>query len=192
MSTRSDSDRPRRGRFRTRTLCCVAVLTALSAVIAYLCKFLTLAPTVRITFENLPIIMSGFVFGPVAGAVTGVTAEFISTLISQYGLGQMNPILTAAAGLIGAIAGIAAILTRGRKLPLRLVFAVFLAHVIGNMLVKTLGLYVWYKMPILPTLAVRVPLYAAIASAEYVLLLILLRSDGIRRTLGVDSECRLI
>ena len=173
--------------FSARALCSVAALTALSVIVAYLCKFLTITPTVRVTFENLPIIMAGFVLGPAAGLFCGVMADFLSAFIF-YGLGAMNPFLTVAAGVIGLTAGIAARLTRGGKLPVSLAFAVFPAHVIGNMILKTIGFRVWYGTAILPTLAVRVPLYAAIAAAEYVMLLLLLRSDGVRRALGVKKE----
>ena len=79
--------------FTARALCSVAILTALTVVIAYLCKFLTITPTVRVTFENLPIILAGFAYGPVAGFMTGAAADLISTMISQFG-GQINPILT--------------------------------------------------------------------------------------------------
>ena len=178
--------KPARG-FSPRDLCSVAALTALSVIVAYLCKFLTITPTVRITFENLPIIMAGFVFGPAAGLFCGVTADFLSALIF-YGLGAMNPFLTVASGVIGLTAGTAGRLTRKYKLPLRLVFAVFPAHVMGNMIIKTIGFRVWYGTPVLPTLAVRVPLYAAIAAVEYGMLLLLLRSDGIRRALGIKKE----
>ena len=180
----SNSNRTKK--FSPRALCSVAILTALSVVIAYLCKFLTITPTVRITFENLPIILAGFAYGPIAGAMTGIAADFISTLISQYGLGQMNPILTAAAGLIGATAGAAALITRGKKLPLRLACAVFPAHLAGNVILKTVGLYVWYRMPFFATLAVRAPLYAVISAAEYALLLLILRSSGVKRAMGIS------
>ena len=183
MSKQNAKKRP--SIFSTRALCSVAILTALTVVIAYLCKFLTITQTIRITFENLPIILAGFAYGPVAGAMTGVAADFISTLISQYGLGQMNPILTAAAGLIGLIAGVAALLTREKKLPVRLAFAVFPAHIIGNMILKTVGLYVWYRMPFFATFGIRVPLYAAISALEYVVLLLLLKSGGVKRAMGL-------
>ena len=172
--------------FSVRTICVVAVLTALSVIVAYLCKFLTITPTVRVTFENLPIIMSGFVFGPVAGLFTGIAADFLSALIF-YGLGAMNPFLTVASGVIGLISGTAAMKFAGKKPALRLALAVFPAHIIGNMIIKTVGFRVWYGSPFFATLAVRVPLYAAIAAADYVILYALLKSDGIRRALGFEK-----
>ena len=80
-----------------RVLCVSALLCGISIVLAWVCKtYLTLVflgNGVRITFENLPIILSGLWFGPWVGASVGFAADFISTALSQYGLGGINPLI---------------------------------------------------------------------------------------------------
>ena len=89
---------------KVKTLCACALLCAAAVSIAYICKFMTVG-SIRITFENLPIILSGIFFGPVAGFITGIGADLVSTAISHYGLGGLNPIITFGAGAVGFISG---------------------------------------------------------------------------------------
>ena len=167
-----------------RALCFSALLCAAAVVIAYLCKALTIGNSIRITFENLPIILCGYAFGPVAGLLCGACADFLNTAVSQYGLGGLNPILTAGAGVVGLCAGLMPrILPKKTNENLRLGLSVLCAHVMGNMIVKSLGLYIYYRTP-LAVLAIRIPLYLTIAAVEFLLLGLLLRSRGIRKALG--------
>lgn len=167
-----------------RALCFSALLCAAAVVIAYLCKALTIGNSIRITFENLPIILCGYAFGPIAGLLCGACADFLNTAVSQYGLGGLNPILTAGAAVVGLCAGLMPrILPRRTNDSLRLCLSVLCAHVMGNMIVKSLGLYIYYRTP-LAVLAIRVPLYLTIAAVEFLLLGLLLRSRGIRKALG--------
>ena len=57
-----------------RVITLAAMLTAMSVVIGIFCKnFLNFGGGLfRITFENLPIILTGILFGPFVGAVVGV------------------------------------------------------------------------------------------------------------------------
>lgn len=165
-----------------RSLCIAALLCAAAIVIAYLCKFLTLTSSIRITFENLPIIMCGYVFGPIPGLLCGLSADTLSTAVS-YGFGGINPILTLGAGSVGFVAGAVSYICRSRKESVRLFISVFAAHITGNILIKSYGLWLYYHSP-LPMLAVRIPLYITIAAIEYILLGLLLRSRGIKKVLG--------
>ena len=56
------------------TMTVSAMMVALSAVIGYICKTipaLNLGSGLRITFENLPIIVVGIMFGPIVGGIIG-------------------------------------------------------------------------------------------------------------------------
>lgn len=152
----------------------------LSAVIAYLCKlFLTLSMSFRITFENLPVILSGIFFGPVAGLVTGLGSDLVSTAVSQYGIGGINPLITLGAGCVGLTAGLCTkLIPQKRAGTLKLFTTVYISHIIGNMLVKSLGLHVFYSFS-LPQLLPRIPLYTIIAAIEYTMILLITNNKGI-------------
>lgn len=62
-------------------------------------------PALRVGFGNIPIIMSGMMFGPVVGGLTGVVADVIGYLINPMG-GTFFPGFTLSAALYGIISGI--------------------------------------------------------------------------------------
>lgn len=74
--------------FSTKTLTTCALLTAMAVVLA---RFVAITPseTTRISFEAVPIFLSGMLFGPLAGMLVGFTSDFIGALMS-FGF---NPIL---------------------------------------------------------------------------------------------------
>ena len=60
-----------------KVLVCSAVFAAISIICG---KFLAISigDTIRISFENTPIILSGFCFGPVVGLLTGLIADIVN------------------------------------------------------------------------------------------------------------------
>ncbi len=160
-----------------RALTVAAMLTAISVVIGIFCKsFLNFGGGLfRITFENLPIILSGFLFGPVVGGMVGVATDIISYLLSGQ-VYPLNLIVTVGAGLIGVISGLLFRIPI-KKRHLRIILSTAVAHVIGSMTVKTVGLYQFYGILVLW----RVPLYVVIAGIEAALLCVLLRRKSIQR-----------
>ena len=144
-----------------------AVLASLSVVLG---KFLAINVTnsLRISFESLPILFAGLFLGPLYGALVGTVADLVGCLIVGY---SINPIITLGAATIGIISGI---FSKSQKLgkTKKIFFGVFSAHIIGSMIIKTVGLYVYYSTPI-GILALRLPIYILTASLEsYVLYLI--------------------
>ena len=79
------------------------MFVALSIAIAAFCKVYLSFGAIRITFENLPILLSSVLFGPLVGAATGVTADIISCIIAAN---PINPIITVGAAMIGAVSGV--------------------------------------------------------------------------------------
>lgn len=157
-----------------RMLCASALLAALSIVLG---KYLAINITqiFRFSFENLPILMAGIFFGPLIGGAVGVVADLIGCVLVGYAI---NPIITLGAALIGILSGlITHLCTRpGRTLsPAVVVVAVAVAHVLGSMVVKSVGMAVYYSTP-LPTLIWRVPIYLVIGGVESAILVLLLRN----------------
>lgn len=164
-------------RISVRTLTCAAMLTALSIVIGIFCKnFLNFGQGLfRITFENLPIILSGLLFGPLVGSLVGAATDLVSYLLSSQTY-PPNLIVTVGAMLVGAVSGLVARLVR-RPGNVRIVLSGACAHLVGSMIVKTIGLYQFYGILVLW----RIPLYLVIALLEILVLCHLFRKGVFRR-----------
>ena len=168
-----------------RALCLAALLAAMSLLLG---KFLQI-PTpfseiVRISFENLPVILAGMLLGPLAGAMTGVVADLVGCAAYGYAI---NPLITLGAGAVGLVAGLVAWALERAPLPLRVCACVLLAHTVGSVLVKTMGLAAWYlasyQIGYGQLLLWRALNYLIIGTMECLLLYLLLRHRGLARQL---------
>ena len=138
-----------------RILCAAALLAALSIVLG---KYLAINVTdsIRLSFENLTILMAGIFFGPVIGGVVGTAADLLGCMLVGYAI---NPVITLGAALVGVLAGLVVLPFKrgGRTLsPVAVYLAVYTAHILGSMVVKSLGLWLYYATP-LPVLLLRIP-----------------------------------
>ena len=149
-----------------------AVFAALSIVLG---KFLQIpvGDSIRISFENTSLLMAGILFGPWVGAATGAVADLVGSMIMGY---TIIPVITVGAALIGLVSGFCFRLTGGRRAFVSLFLCVIPAHVIGSMVVKTLGLALYFSTP-WEILALRVPIYLVIGSVETYIIMLLLRSS---------------
>ena len=161
-----------------RGLCFAAILAAMSIILG---KFLQIPNPfqefIRISFENLPIIMGGIALGPIAGVCIGVVADLIGCISYGYAI---NPIVTLGAAAIGAISGLIANYVIKRPVSLRVILAAVPAHLIGSVLIKSYGLASWYlakyEIGMTEFILWRLLNYALVASAECVLIIILLKN----------------
>lgn len=123
----------------------LAMLTAISIVCG---KYLAIngGEVMRFSLENMPIIFAGMAFGPLAGALVGTVADLVGCLMVGY---TVNPLVTLGAALIGAVSG--AVPMSLRKINIRpcllTSLSVFCAHLIGSVIIKTVGLSAYYSMP---------------------------------------------
>lgn len=162
-------------------LCAAAILSALTTIIAFICKGFTIAPFLRVSFENLPIIFSGIAFGPVVGFAVGVCADLISGLV-VYGGGWL-PGVTLGAGCVGLFAGFMPLILPIKNSYVKLGFSVLIPHIIGNMLIKSATFMIAYGTPIVQ-LWLRIPLYIVIAIIEYLLLVVITKNSTVKRILS--------
>ena len=155
-----------------------AMLTAMSVVIGIFCKtFLNFGGGLfRITFENLPILLSGIMFGPVVGGVVGAATDIVSYFLSGQ-VYPINPLVTAGAALIGITSGFLAKYVFRRKGYIRLIIPCAIAHIIGSMTVKSIGLVTFYGVAVLW----RIPLYFVIAPLEIILICAMYRNGNVRK-----------
>lgn len=129
-----------------RTLTLAAMLTAMSVVIGILCKnFLTFNIYYRITFENLPVLFGGVLFGPFVGAAVGLCADLISCLCSANPV--VNPVISVGALAVGFLSGYVSHHLTMKNENLRLALSVGVAHLIGQVGIKSIGKILWYGMP---------------------------------------------
>ena len=165
-----------------KSLCVAALLAACAFAIAYICKSFTFTPSLRLTFENLPLIISGYIFGPFIGLLTGLTSDLVSTA-STYGLGALNPILTIGSAMVGLLSGLISHYIYTKKSNAQIIICVFASHIISNMIIKTIGLWmIFNRAPI--EIALRALLYTGIGIVESFILIRLMKSKGIRKALG--------
>ena len=171
----------RKGLFRSvRALTLAAMLTAMSVVIGIFCKsFLNFGGGLfRVTFENLPIILSGLLFGPLVGGFVGAASDLVSYLLSSQ-IYPPNLIVTAGAVSVGVLSGLVARSAVRKRGSAQIIAAGAVAHLIGSMIIKPIGLYQFYGVLVLW----RIPLYLVIAPIEILILCWLFRRDSFRRLL---------
>lgn len=166
-----------------RVMIISGLFVALSIVLG---KFLQIpiGDSIRISFENLSLMMAGIFFGPFVGGAVGLGSDLIGCLLKGYAI---NPIITLGAVSIGFLSGLFYMLI-SKKITskISIFLSVFPAHIIGSMLIKSLGLYVYYHTP-LEVLALRIPTYIAIAVLESVIIALLLKNKAFSNQL--DKVC---
>ncbi len=94
---------------------------------------------VRISFGDVPIILSGLLFGPLAGALAGVASDTIGAIfLSPFGY---FPGFTLSAALTGAIPPLVLSLFKAKDLKISHIFiAIFITDVVVSFFLNTLWL----------------------------------------------------
>ena len=171
-----------------KTLTVSAMLTAISIVIASLCKvipFLNFGIGLRITFENMPIIMAGILFGPIVGGCVGLATDIISCITAGM---TPIPLVTVGAVSIGVISGVFSKYLVKKNGVLQIAVSAVASHVIGSMIIKTIGLwhhyYNWGAAGV--TLLFRIPIYVGIIVVEIAVISILLKNSAICKAVGYN------
>ncbi|MBO5907585.1 MAG: folate family ECF transporter S component [Clostridia bacterium] len=152
-------------------------LAMLSAISIVLGKYLAIpgGEVLRFSFENLPIILAGVAFGPVAGALVGTVADLVGCLLVGY---TINPLVTLGAVCIGLVSGISYRLLRKSSLPfwLKVAVVVALSHLLGSVVIKTFGLAQWYDMPFIILMLWRLLNYIIVGVLEGILVFALMKN----------------
>lgn len=157
-------------RFHVKNLVLISLLIAMSIVFGKVLAF-TIGP-LRISFENLPILMAGIFLGAGAGAVTGVCADIVGCMIVGY---EVNPIISLGAMSIGLVSGFVYRMRFPEKLKLPV--SVMMAHIVGSMLIKSIGLMIGLGYPV-QSILLRIPLYIGIGIVELSVIIVLLKNHA--------------
>ena len=171
----------------TKVITTAAMMTAISVLIGIFCKnymnFGVPPGLFRVTFENLPIIMSGILYGPIIGGVVGVLTDLISYLLSSQAY-PPNLIVTLGAAVSGIVAGLVAKFIIRKKGRAQIIVAGALSHLVASMVIKSIGLYQYYGALVL----FRIPLYLCIAPIEILIICTLLKRKSFARIVGYVEE----
>ena len=151
-----------------RSLVFASLCAALSIVLGKLLQ-IPVGNSVRISFESLPVLFASLTLGPIWGALSGLVADLVGCVIMAY---DVNPFVTLGAVTVGVLP---ALLVRDTKRFSHLYVPVLAAHAVGNMCIKSIGLYLYYRIsPVL--LLLRVFVSFVLSILESILLYQLLRS----------------
>ena len=165
-----------------RALILTAIFAALSIVFG---KFaaINIGDTIRISFENLPIMLTSFLFGPVYGAACGLIADLLGCVLRGYAL---IPLITAASALMGVIPWLVKRFLPVKNQTASVMVSGFVSHVVCSMIIKTLALDLVYKTGFFALLATRVPIYIATAVVESYLCALVLRNKFIKKNVSFN------
>ncbi len=158
-------------RTKPKMLVRIALLAAISIILGKFLAF-NIGDWFRFSFENLPLLFCGYLFGVPSGILCAVVADLVGCLVRGY---SINPIITLGAAALGAAAGCFG--KKGFCKTPRLSLSVAVGHLVGSVILKSVGIHVFYATPY-AALLWRLPSYAAVALLEYTVIRILLNSKG--------------
>ena len=129
-----------KGKMTTRMLVTLALLSAIQVVLA---RFIVPMPnpTMRFSIEAVPIIVAGYLYGPVAGAIVGLVGDAVGTLFSGYGY---NPLFAVPPMLIGLCAGLMRPMLYKKVSFLRILATFLPAVIVGSVLWQSYWLSFFY------------------------------------------------
>ncbi|HHW06147.1 MAG TPA: folate family ECF transporter S component [Clostridia bacterium] len=112
------------------------------------------AMTLRLSFGEIPIILAGILFGPLAGFLTGIAADLLGYMINTFG-GAYIPGLTLSAGLTGLLPGLLLRNVDKELTFLRLLGAIALTEVVVSICLNTFWLSLAMGVPMVALLPAR-------------------------------------
>lgn len=122
--------------------------------------------TYRITFSQLPVFISSYLFGPIPAAIVGALGDIITLIIKPTG--PLNIAITLAQALTGFIAGLFLY-----KRPVNFwhtVLSCITVAVICNLIITTYGVVSMYHVPLGATLITRLVTNAITVPINIILL----------------------
>ncbi len=175
-----ENQRTKKKIFTVKKLAFSGIMVAMSIVLGKLLAF-NIGNMIRFSLENMPLIFSGIVLGPIWGMLTGVVADLIGCLIVGY---EINPIVTLGAAVIGALGGVVYKITPYVPSNIRILLTVTIPHLLGSIAIKTVGLAQFYladsDMSYMALLGYRALTYLLIGTLEILIISFLMKNKGIK------------
>lgn len=160
-----------------------SLLCALSGVLKLIAPS---SDVLRISFENFPIVFSGIVLGPYVACAVGIVSDLLGCLFRGYAI---MPLITLASMLIGFFAGITFKFFKTNT-AVGVFVSTFVAHIIGNIIIKTFVLSDAFGMPLGVLFVERLGIYCVTAFLEATIIWILYKNKAIKNGLKrvIDDE----
>ena len=160
-----------------KVLVFAAFLCAVSGVMKLIAPS---ADTWRISFENFPILFAGISLGPIIGGAVGIASDLLGCLFRGYAI---NPLITLASMFVGVISGATFKVLKSQKKEVAIITAVFLGHIICNMVIKTIVLSKMFGMALEVLIPERTVTYLMTAVVESIIIVVLYRNSAIKNGL---------
>lgn len=132
----------KKNRFNTRTLVSMAMLAALSVILARLIIPMP-AADVRYSIEAVPMVIAGILFGPFAGGLVGLVADTVGCLFSGYG---WMPLFAIPPILYGVVPGLLRVMIEREEKPKfwKILIMLIIPAVFGSILWQSFPLSLYY------------------------------------------------
>ena len=129
----------------------------------------------KLTFENVPVVIAGLMFGPVDGMLVGFVGIFLSQLL-RYGLDASTMLWVAPYVLSGLVVGLGALICRFRPKFWQLL-SILIADAVVVTGANTFGMYTYYSYILQTpkqTMFAAIPVRLAVSVVKGVLYAILM------------------
>lgn len=142
-----------------RTVVKAGFLVAISIVMtrfAYIMLPIGGVSGMRISFGELPIMLSGFLFGPLVGGLTGIAADLIGVLVNPQG--PYFPGFTISSMMWGVIPGLMMkVFNKGKDYSLfKVMLTVAIGYLVVSLALNTLWLSILYSAAFFVLLPARI------------------------------------
>lgn len=130
----------------TRQAANVGLLAAVSIVLTRVFGFVLPVAGVgalRISFGEIPLILAGILFGPLAGALTGLASDLMGYMLNSFGA-PFFPGFAISATITGLLPGLILFKRRGRLSIWQIGAAVLLTDLIAGVILNTFWLTILY------------------------------------------------
>ncbi|KPU44195.1 folate transporter FolT [Oxobacter pfennigii] len=166
-----------------RKIVYIGLFVAISIVLKNVLSFYPV-PTIRISFGDIPIMLSGMMFGPVLGAIAGALSDVLGIVMFPAPTGAtFFPGFTLSKILVGAIPALIYRYSKGNSI-VRIAVAVVVTEIVCSLLLDTLWLSMMYSTGMLALLPGRVLTRVIMMIIEvpilYVLLERVVRTSSVR------------
>ena len=158
-------------RLTVRKLCALAMLTALTVVLAIYCTF-RVGNAIKIPFKFVTVFITAVVFGPVWGGVVGALGDILNALFVP--VGPPLPQITAVEFLYGVVFGIFFYKKINKSYYLNTVICALVLTIIDILLVSYLLTGVGYFPSFTAAVSIRMAA-SAIKFVMYILVCIVLK-----------------
>lgn len=169
--------------FSTRNLVCMAMLAALSVILARLIIPMP-AADVRYSIEAVPMAIAGILFGPFAGGIVGFVADLVGCLFSGYG---WNPLFAIPPILYGVVPGLLRFMIAKEEKPnfVKILVMILIPAIFGSILWQSLPLSLYYGVKsgkgYWVYVLTRIPQFAVTAPIDSIVIWLLFKTGMFRQ-----------